>query len=61
MLFPVMKKFLLSLSCVALVAMPAFAGSCPSGGGGGCGGDKSKEGDKGKEGTKTPLVIRVQE
>lgn len=55
-----MKKFLLSLSCVALVSVPAFAGSCPSGGGCG-GGDKSKDGDKGKEGTKQPLVIRVQE
>jgi hypothetical protein len=57
-----MKKFLLSLSCVALVAAPAFAGSCPSGGSGGCGGgDKSKEGEKGKDATKQPLVIRVQE
>jgi hypothetical protein len=54
-----MKKFLLSLSCVALVSVPAFAGNCPSGGG--CGGEKPKEGDKTKEGTKTPLVIRVQE
>jgi hypothetical protein len=54
-----MKKFLLSLSCVALVSVPAFAGSCPSGSGCG-GGDKSKDGDKGKEGTKTPLVIRLQ-
>lgn len=62
MLSPDMKKFLLSLSCVALVAMPAFAGSCPSGGSGGCGGgDKTKEGEKDKGGTKTPLVIRVQE
>ena len=55
-----MKKFLLSLSCVALVSVPAFAGSCPSGGGG-CGGEKPKDGEKPKEGTKTPLVIRVQE
>jgi hypothetical protein len=53
-----MKKFLLSLSCVALVSVPAFAGSCPSGGG--CG-DKPKDGEKSKEGTKTPLIIRVQE
>jgi len=60
MLLPDMKKFLLSLSCVALVSVPAFAGSCPSGGGCG-GGGKSKDGDKGKEGTKQPLVIRVQE
>lgn len=54
-----MKKFLLSLSCVALVSVPAFAGTCPSGGG--CGGEKPKDGEKSKEGTKTPLIIRIQE
>lgn len=58
----VMKKFLLSLSCAALVSVPAFACSCPSSGGcGDGGGNKSKDGDEGKGGAKQPLVIRVQE
>jgi hypothetical protein len=55
----VMKKFLLGLACVGLISVPAFAGSCPSGGGG-CG-DKSKEGEKGKDATKQTLTLRVQE
>ncbi len=55
-----MKKFLLSLACVGLVSVPAFAGSCPSGGGCG-GGDKTKEGEKPKEPVKQTLVVSVLE
>jgi hypothetical protein len=51
-----MKKLLLSLACVGLISVPAFAGSCPSGGGGSCGGDKAKEGEKPKEPVKQTLV-----
>lgn len=56
-----MKKFFLSLACVGLVSVPAFAGSCPSGGGCGGGGDKTKDGEKPKDSVKQTMVVRVQE
>jgi hypothetical protein len=57
MVWLVMKKFLLSLTCVGLLSTPVFAGSCP---GSGCGGgDKSKEGEKGKDATKQSLTVSV--
>lgn len=58
---PDMKKLLLSVACVGLVSLPAFAGTCPAGGGCGGGGEKPKEGEKSKDGAKQTLTIRVQE
>jgi len=51
-----MKKFLLSIACVAFASASAFAGSCPSGGG--CG-DKPKDGKK--ETPKSSMTVLVQE
>lgn len=56
-----MKKLLLSLACVGLVSVPAFAGSCPSGGGCGGGGEKPKDGEKPKEPVKQTLVTHIHE
>ncbi len=55
-MFPPMKKLLLSLACVGLISVPAFAGTCPAGGG--CDGGKKKDGDKPAEPTTESMTVR---